>query len=77
MSAPAAKALSEPVRTMAPMVGEAWKERRAALSSRMRGVERALRALGRLSWTGGSQFEIQRVLGRVLTEADAGLGCRY
>lgn len=53
MSAPAAKAFSEPVRTMAPMEGSDWKERRAELSSRMRGVQRALRALGRLSWTVG------------------------
>jgi hypothetical protein len=47
MSAPAAKALEEPVRTMAPMVGEAERDARAVLSSVMRGVERALRALGR------------------------------
>jgi hypothetical protein len=51
MSAPAAKARSEPVRTMAPMVVSAWKARRAVLSSRMRGVQRALRALGRFSST--------------------------
>ena len=51
ISAPAAKAFSEPVRTMAEMFGFDWKERRAEFSSRMSGVERALRALGRLSWT--------------------------
>jgi hypothetical protein len=51
MSAPAAKARSEPVRTMARMVGEDSKARRAVLSSLMRGVQRALRALGRLSVT--------------------------
>jgi hypothetical protein len=51
MSAPAAKARSEPVRTMARMVGEDSKARRAVLSSSMSGVQRALRALGRLSVT--------------------------
>jgi hypothetical protein len=51
MSAPAAKAFSEPVRTMAEMEGLDWKERRAELSSVIRGVESAFRALGRLSWT--------------------------
>lgn len=52
MSAPAAKALWEPVRTMAPMVESRSKDLRAELSSRMRGVNRALRALGRWSSTG-------------------------
>ena len=52
MSAPAAKAFCEPVRRMAFMSGEASKAFRASFSSVMRGVERALRALGRLSVTG-------------------------
>lgn len=47
MSAPAAKALCEPVRTMALMEESASKAFMAALSSRMSGVKRALRALGR------------------------------
>jgi len=51
ISAPAAKARSEPVRTMADMLEDLSNSRRAALSSVMRGVERALRALGRLSVT--------------------------
>lgn len=51
MSAPAAKAFWEPVRRMADMEGEASRDWRAWLSSVMRGVERALRALGRLSVT--------------------------
>jgi hypothetical protein len=51
MSAPAAKARSEPVRRMAAMVGEEVNSSRAVLSSVMRGVERALRALGRLRVT--------------------------
>jgi hypothetical protein len=51
MSAPAAKALLLPVKTIAEMEALDWKERRAELSSFMRGVERAFRALGRLSWT--------------------------
>lgn len=51
MSAPAAKALAEPVSTIAAMEGDLSKLRRALLSSEMRGVERALRALGRLSVT--------------------------
>jgi hypothetical protein len=51
MSAPAAKARSEPVRTIAPVSGEASSFRRASLSSRKRGVLRALRALGRWSVT--------------------------
>ncbi len=57
MSAPAAKARCEPVRMMERMSGEASKARRAALSSVMRGVLRALRALGRLSVTGTCQGE--------------------
>lgn len=52
MSAPAAKALGEPVRRMAWMVGEEERAWRAVLSSVIRGVERALRALGRLRVTG-------------------------
>jgi hypothetical protein len=52
MSAPAAKALVEPVRTRAPMDGSASSVRRAELSSLKRGVLRALRALGRWSVTG-------------------------
>lgn len=48
MSAPAAKAFWEPVRRMAEMVGKESNVRRAELSSFIRGVERALRALGRL-----------------------------
>jgi hypothetical protein len=51
MSAPAAKARSEPVSTTAAMLGEDWKVRRAVLSSVMSGVQRALRALGRLRVT--------------------------
>lgn len=51
MSAPAAKAFWEPVRRIARMEGVDWKVRRAVLSSVMRGVERALRALGRLRVT--------------------------
>jgi hypothetical protein len=53
MSAPAAKAFCEPVRRMAEIVGDLSKARRARLSSVIRGVERALRALGRLSVTTG------------------------
>jgi hypothetical protein len=52
ISAPAAKAFWEPVRRMAEMVGHLSRERRALLSSVIRGVERALRALGRLIVTG-------------------------
>jgi hypothetical protein len=51
MSAPAAKARSEPVSMMALMEDWASKARRAVLSSVMSGVDRALRALGRLSVT--------------------------
>jgi hypothetical protein len=53
MSAPAAKALWEPVRTTAPMEGEEWRSWRAELRSVKRGVERALRDLGRLRVTRG------------------------
>jgi hypothetical protein len=53
MSAPAAKARAEPVRMMAAIVGADWKDWRAELSSVMRGVQRALRALGRLRVTVG------------------------
>lgn len=52
ISAPAAKAFCEPVRRIVRIVGDWSKERRAWLSSVIRGVERALRALGRLSVTG-------------------------
>ena len=51
ISAPAANAFWEPVRRIARIVGDWSKEERAALSSVMRGVERAFRALGRLSVT--------------------------
>jgi hypothetical protein len=53
MSAPAAKARSEPVMTTAETVVEDWKARRAVLSSAMSGVQSALRALGRLRVTAG------------------------
>lgn len=52
MSAPAAKAFCDPVRRIADIEGDLSAEERAVLSSLMRGVERALRALGRLSVTG-------------------------
>jgi hypothetical protein len=52
ISAPAAKAFWEPVMRMAEMLGDLSRERRALLSSVIRGVERALRALGRLIVTG-------------------------
>ena len=52
MSAPAAKARWEPVRTMERILGEESNSTRAALSSFIKGVLRALRALGRLSVTG-------------------------
>jgi hypothetical protein len=52
MSAPAAKAFWEPVRRIAEMSGDWSKCWRASLSSVMRGVQRALRALGRLRVTG-------------------------
>jgi len=58
MSAPAAKAFWEPVRRMERMEGEASKAAKAELSSVMRGVERALRALGRLSVTGFVRSEL-------------------
>jgi len=49
ISAPAAKAFCEPVRRIAEISGDWSKAWRAWLSSVMRGVDRALRALGRLS----------------------------
>lgn len=52
MSAPAAKAFWEPVRRMLWMEGDLSNCARAVLSSLIKGVERALRALGRLSVTG-------------------------
>lgn len=52
MSAPAAKARSEPVRTMAEIVGEASNLDSASLSSVIRGVQSALSAFGRASVTG-------------------------
>lgn len=52
MSAPAAKTLGPPVSTVAPMEASLSKAFRAELSSLMRGVKRALSALGRWSWTG-------------------------
>jgi hypothetical protein len=51
MSAPAAKAFWLPVRMMAEMEGDLSKASSAELSSVIRGVERALRALGRLRVT--------------------------
>jgi len=51
MSAPAAKAFCEPVRRIAEISGDWSKDWRAWFNSVMRGVERALRALGRLSVT--------------------------
>ena len=51
MSAPAAKAFSEPVRTMAPVEESVSRAARAVLSSEKRDVERAFRARGRLSVT--------------------------
>ena len=51
MSAPAAKAFSEPVRTMALVEESASRAVRAVLSSVKRDVERAFRARGRLSVT--------------------------
>ena len=53
MSAPATKARGEPVMTAAPRV-ESWsKARRAELSSVMKAVFMAFRALGRLRVTVG------------------------
>lgn len=54
MSAPAAKARAEPVRTMALIELEAWNSRRAWFSSVIRGVESALSAFGRLRVTTGN-----------------------
>lgn len=53
MSAPAANARSEPVRTMADMVEDLSNMARASLSSVIRGVHNAFRALGRLRVTRG------------------------
>ena len=53
MSAPAAKAFWEPVRRIVRIEWDWSKERSAWFNSVMRGVERALRALGRLSVTLG------------------------
>jgi hypothetical protein len=52
ISAPAANAFCEPVRRMALISGDLSKDCNAWLSSSIRGVERALRALGRLRVTG-------------------------
>jgi hypothetical protein len=51
MSAPAAKALGEPVRTMAAMEGSLSREEVQVLSSLIRGEKRAFRALGLLRVT--------------------------
>lgn len=51
MSAPAAKARSEPVRSKTRMSEEDDIERRAEFSSVIRGVESAFKALGRLRVT--------------------------
>jgi hypothetical protein len=76
MSAPAAKARCEPVSRIARMDGEASNSWSAALSSVMRGVLRALRALGRLSVTFGfvSIVLIERLIGREVLCPTPGLG---
>jgi hypothetical protein len=51
MSAPAAKALGEPVRTIAEMVGSEERREVQVFSSFIRGEKRALRALGLLRVT--------------------------
>jgi hypothetical protein len=51
MSAPAAKALAEPVRTMAEMEGSLSRVEVQVLSSSIRGEKRAFRALGLLRVT--------------------------
>jgi hypothetical protein len=51
MSAPAAKALGEPVRTMAAMEWSLSRAEVQVLSSLMRGEKRAFRALGLLRVT--------------------------
>jgi hypothetical protein len=51
MSAPAAKALGEPVRTIAAMVGSEERRDVQVFNSLMRGEKRALRALGLLRVT--------------------------
>jgi hypothetical protein len=84
MSAPAAKARSLPVRTTAATESELWKSCRAALSSEMRGVQRALRALGRLRVTRGEGLVVFVVevedglfyLDIIYTLANAGTGLR-
>ena len=63
MSAPAAKAFWEPVRRIAEMSGDWSKCPRASLSSVMRGVQRALRALGRLRVTGNGIRICDRLIG--------------
>ena len=63
MSAPAAKAFSLPVRTMAPMVSSSSYFFRASLSSVKRAEERALRARGRFSVT-VRKLEYQHVSNR-------------
>lgn len=60
MSAPAAKAFWEPVKRIARIEGDWSKERSAWFNSVMRGVERALRALGRLSVTLGKLVRVGR-----------------
>jgi len=62
MSAPAAKAFWEPVRRIEEIVGDEEKLFSAWLSSVIRGVERALRALGRLSVTGGQVLVVVQYL---------------
>ena len=49
MSAPAAKAFSEPVNTIAPIAASASNAANAAPSSRTSGVDSALRTFGRFS----------------------------
>ena len=60
MSAPAAKAFWDPVRRMHRVEGRELKCVRAVLSSVIRGVERALRALGRLSVTVGVNWSVRQ-----------------
>lgn len=62
ISAPAAKALAEPAMIMAEMDEELENSSRAVFNSLKRGVERALRAFGRLSviWpTPGAGSEVR------------------
>jgi hypothetical protein len=51
MSAPAAKARSEPVKTMTWIDSWDWKALRAVLTSAIRGEHKALSAFGRLRVT--------------------------